>query len=132
MSGSNVVVPSLSEWITDPKKKLNTQFAYALTADYSQSTNFNGKVTSIPWLIATYQNNQAELANEMEVALRAMYYDMFDSVTVNISYDTPVNATYNLYISIEVMQAGNSYDLAIVGQVDNGVLKSVLNQINTN
>ena len=129
---SNVVVPQLggAGWISDPAQQLNTMMAYAITSNYSQSTIYKGKVTSIPYILAQYQNNQAELVSHLQSSLTEYFYPVFDSVTVDVSADLPDARRYNIYITIEVTKDSKVYNLAVTAPVDNGVLAKTLVEIN--
>jgi len=127
-----IVLPCLSgdSWCTDIRRQISNLFAYALTSNYSQSNIYNGNITSIPYLIAKYQNNQLDMADEMQVALTKYYNRYFPNTNIQVDYDTPVNDSYKLYISVTITVNGIVYTLAVVAAVDNGALSKVLSQIN--
>ena len=126
-------VPSLSTsgWITDPKMMLSTILSYVLTSENSQSVIYADKITSLAYIVAKFQNDQNEMAAQTERYLNAIYQKYFPTTTVAISYDTPVNGKYNLFISVDVTSNGIPYDLAVVASVNNGVLSNIINVLNS-
>ena len=124
-------IPSLGlGWIVDPPHQLNTMFAHALVADNSQSTVYAGNITSIPYLIATYQTSQIEMATELEASLQTFFSRVFPITSVTVDYDEAVGNKYQLYVSINVTANGNNYSLSAAIAVDNGVLLTVVKELN--
>ena len=128
----NPVLPVLggSSWVTDPALLLSTLFAHCLVADYSQSTIYNGTITSIPYFIATYQNDPLTMTVKLEEALTLYYSRYFNNVTITVTYNDTQEITYPLNISILAIVNGVSYSLANVASIKNGVLLDVLQEIN--
>ena len=125
------VIPSLGDgWVEDPVRKINLMFANALVSDYSQTTIYAGKVTSIPYIVATYQTNQATMASELEAALQLYFKNVFSIVDVQVTYDAPIGNKYNLYISINITENQKLFSLAASTAVDKGVLSLVTLELN--
>ena len=126
------ILPALNGngWVTDPTILLNTLFAQCLVADYSQSTIYDGTITSIPYLVATYQDNPLVMATKLEEALTLYYSRYFVQVTVLVTYSDVPDILYPLYISIDVIVGGITYSLANVASIKNGMLNAVLQEIN--
>ncbi len=127
------ILPTLSTtgWLKNPKQILSTMLVNALLANYSQSNIYRGNIVSLPYLAATYQNNPSIMVTETEAVLKQYYERMFSVVTVEASFQTHStdDSKYDLYINISVIDNGNSYSLATVASVDNGVIQ-VLKELN--
>ena len=128
-----VVVPVLggSNWTTEPTQILKTMFAYTISSQHSQSDIYNGKITSIPYLIKQYETSSIQLANELERTLMKYFIKAFDNANVTVSYDQNDVTYYQLSISVDVTANSKSYSLAFEAQVDNGILKKTLQAINS-
>lgn len=128
----NAVIPSLSAdgWIdkNNPKKMLDTMFAYTLSSNYSQSTVFKGSITSLNYLFASFQNNPPQLVIELEDAYTTYFKRVFDTADVQCAYIMSPNnsSTYTVTISVTVTLNNETFDLATTASVDNGVLKTTL------
>jgi len=126
-----IVIPSLGNgWVTDPPLQLNTMFAHALVSDFSQSTLYAGKVTSIAYIVAQYQNNQVEMAAELETALQTYFISVFSIVDVHVTYSPVVDNVYELFISISVTANNQPFSLSASVSVDNGKLLLVVKELN--
>lgn len=128
------VLASLSGagWIEDPALQLKTLFANAIVSDESQSTIYSGSITSIPYIVAKFKNNQIELANELEAALTAYYNRYFTDSSISVEYSNPDSAgIFNLYLAITVTRNSKTYSLKAQATVDKGVLADVFELINT-
>lgn len=133
MAAREKVVPELGfmGWITDPLKKLDILFAHAVLTDYSQSTVFRNKVTSIPYIIAQYHNMPLELQGELQIKLQAYFSRYFDTVSVQCkSQPADQDNRYTVSLSIAVQDKGNFYELVNVLVLENGKVASVLKEVN--
>lgn len=129
------VLPSLSGagWVTEPGKMLSLLYAQALIALRSQSTIYYGNITSIPQIIASYQNSPSLLIEEMEKSLSNYLASYFDAVVVNVTSDaTDLNLIigYTIYIYIKVTRDGIEKTLSVAMNTDDVVLRKVLGAIN--
>ena len=126
------VIPSLSPmgWISDPKTALNIMFAQCLVSDYSQSTVYAGKITSIAWIVATYQNNKIEMMSVMENALQIYLGRFFDAVSVVVVDDGIDKPRYAINLDIVAQKEGVSYYLTQNLNIDSGKLNIVLSHLN--
>ena len=127
---STIVVPSLTDWITDPQRQLNTMFANALLSDYSQSDIYLGNVTSLPYLVAQHQHNPTTMANVMEDALHAYYIRVFPIVSVSVTFSDSVDNKYQLFISITITVGSANYSLATSALIENGKLVTLVKELN--
>jgi len=126
------VIPNLGSdsWVSDPNKKLTLMFAHALLADNSQSTIYNGSITSIPYIIGVYQNNTIEMTNQLETALSTYFLRGFDTADVTISNTTPTDGKYQLNVSVNVTWNQIPYSLNQAFTVAGGVLTNLFKAIN--
>lgn len=127
-----IVLPVLGGegWVTDTASKISILMAQALVADYSQTTIYADTVTSIPYIVAQYQTDPLNMAIKLQDALTVYYNRYFTQVTVTVTYDDTPGITYPLYISIVIVDQGNSYSLANVASIDKGMLTTVLREVN--
>lgn len=127
-----IVVPSLSGngWLTDPKEQMGYMMAAVLTSDYSQSTIFAGRVVSLPWIVAQNQNNKYVVVEKLQSSLEEMFKRVFDTVTCVVSADNGTDVKYNLNIDLSVTKNGKGYSLLSVANIENGVLKTTIDQVN--
>ena len=79
-------IPSLSEsgWISSPAEKLDKLLTYFVTSEYSQSNLYAGKISSFPYLIATYGSDQYRLQAETRDTLESFLGRYFDSVDIDV------------------------------------------------
>lgn len=123
-------------WLSDPQQKLTLLFGHALASDASQSNIYDGAVTSIPDIIARYQNDVNDMVLQMDQALTTYYSRYFDSVIVISSVDADSNTTgsddgvYTLSISIEVVDSGKTYSLAVSGQLEDSKMINIIKEVN--
>jgi hypothetical protein len=128
----SAVIPILGSegWVTDPQHKLTCMLAHALVSDYSQTTIYAGKVTSLAYIIATHQTDQTEMADVMESTLREYYSRVFLVSDISVMYSDVIDQKYKLYISVSVIANGETYSLSVACDVDNGTLSHVLKIVN--
>ena len=126
------IIPSLSPmgWISDPKTALNIMFAHSLVSDYSQSTNYAKNITSIAWIVATYQNNKTEMLSAMENSLQIYLGRFFDAVSVVAVDDGTDKPSYVINLDIVAQKGGIAYQLTQNLNIDSGKLNIVLAHLN--
>lgn len=129
------VLPNLGAngWVTDPAMLVPNLLAEMMVSDYSQSTIYNSNVTSIAWLVAKYQNNSMNLASKLENAIGVCYRRYFPSgvdVSVTVNTPEPTNGKYTISLSVVVMVNGIEYSVAKLANVENGILKNTIEEIN--
>ena len=97
---------SIDGWITNKKIKCNKIFEYFITSEYSQSVTFNGKISSLKYLLAEYNDIDVFKGNLINTltTLYKRYFDIVD-VIVEVSLDESV-ATYNINIDIIINDDG--------------------------
>ncbi len=128
-----VVVPELGSgsWVKDPLKQLELLFAHALTSNYSQSTIYPNKVTSIPYIIAKYQQYPESLISEMNKALTAYLLRYFSNVNVQCGLgDETEDNRYDLNISATVTRDGVTHGLSQIITLKDGKIVNVIRATN--
>ena len=131
----SAVLPNLGSggWISDINAQVTTLLAEAMVADESQSSLYEGKVTSIAGIIQEYQTNPSQLATQLEAALFNYYSNYFPggvNANVTIPNVLPTDGKYPVNLSIIVTVNGVDYSVAIIAMVENGALKQVINEVN--
>lgn len=127
------VVPQLgaSGWVTSPMKTLDLLISHALESDKSQSTIFNDEVFSIPWYIATYQDNESLLIQNIDNGLSKYLSRYFDSVNVDTTTTAPDSqGRYELNLAASVKRDGVTYDIAKLALIRDGKILRVVAENN--
>lgn len=78
-------VPSLTAggWVTEPGMKLDLAFADFLASNYSQSEVFEGKISSLPYIIQHTSGNVDALRREAADSLQRHLHKLFEKVSVS-------------------------------------------------
>jgi len=108
------VLPSLSVdgWVGNKNAQMGKLFEHFLASEYSQSNTFYGNISSLKYLIATYDDIHV-LATEIEKALDKLYINYYDSVTVSVTVDdTTSDSQVDFAINIIATYNNIRYGLA--------------------
>lgn len=94
-------IPSLTEagFITNKNVQMGKLFGYFMAADYSQSTIFKDRVTSLKYILAQYTSPNG-CAEAIKSELATLYGRYFDSVTVYVEQEDKGKGIVNLNIEI--------------------------------
>lgn len=126
------IVPTLDSngWLSGVAEKADALFAYFLISDYSQSTIFQGRIKSLPWIIKTNPKDLISLTSEIQRALEDLYAPYFDTMSANVTIEKPeaflnlTEAKIDLRISVIVRQGGRAYSLGrLINVVNNKIGK---------
>lgn len=102
---SNFFLPVISEdgWINNSLRVGEYLFSHFVLSDFSQSYVYQGGVSSLPYLIATYGNNHTELKSKIEFVLNIYFSKYFNEVSVLVYIEKlkDLNDAYNLAVSID-------------------------------
>lgn len=106
-------VPSLTAagWATDPGMKLDLAFADYLASNYSQSEVFEGKISSLPYVIQHTSGDIAALRREAAETLQRHLSNLFERVSVSADVkdiETVDGKTTTLVYKITVMDDGKA------------------------
>lgn len=126
------VVPELGPggWVTDPDRQLRIMFADSIEADASQSTPFGETITSLPSIIHRFQHDPDELARQVGDRYKKYFSDVFDSAECLCTpVSKPGEQKYHLDLSISVIREGTQYDLRAAVEIEEGVLKDVITEV---
>lgn len=129
----STVMPELGSggWVTDPKAMLTLGFSHVIESDYSQSTIYQGKISSIAYIVAAHQNDPYQLKSEMEQLFDTYYGRYFNTVSTNVQVingDHP-EGVYDLAIDIEVTQGTQTHKLSVAARLENSKLKNVIKEL---
>lgn len=126
------VIPSLSGigWIKDPNTMLTTMFTNMLVSEVSQSTVYHGTITSLPSIIALYQDDINEMTSVLQSALTKYFQSVFNIVDITVNTYDVLDRTYKLEIVINVTHNSQVYNLATAFVIDGGILTGVLKELN--
>ncbi len=125
-----IPVPVLSPagWVTEPSAKADALTSHIFEADFSQSFIYNGKVTSLQYLIEQYGDNMIKLTQEVQSALEAYFGRYYDSATAEVTNnDNSANTgtAVTLYIYVGVTENGNSYSIGKEVSINNSKVTSI-------
>ena len=127
------VVPELGPgaWVTDPLKQLDLLLSHALESDYSQSTIYQGKIFSIPFIIASHQQDEVRLVEEINTGLANYLGRYFESTDVNCTVgEVNDDGTYGLNLSAKVKRNGISYGIERLADIKDGRIIAVGKEVN--
>lgn len=127
---SNILPIIGKNWNVSGTETLESAMAHALTSDYSQSNEFNGAITSIPYIIAMNESDPIDMAMAMESSLTDYLSRFFTSVNVDVKSEVHDDERYELKLVVKTHKDGKSFDLATILMVENGVLKDIIDEIN--
>ena len=110
-------------WQKDPDMIMSKLFIHIFLTDYSQSNIYQGKVTSLQYILAEYGDDVPKLTREVTEAVKTYYRNYFDSADVEFELsqqdDPDVSAKMIFDIRITTTLNGKTYDLNRTMQIDN-------------
>lgn len=100
-------------FIYDPGKKLDRLMSDFYEAEYSQSYLFYGSITSLPWILQTYQDEPTVAANKIRSSLMSYFEQYYDFVEVETAVmDTTSAVSYDMRLYVHVTQGTESVKLS--------------------
>lgn len=117
----SIVEPTLSltGWVRDPSARLAKAFVYFMTTEADQTSDFDGEVVSIPYIITLYGNKPNECAQRLQQDIRLSLGRRFDRASVDITPEfDPDEVSYVLRFDVVVEQDGKKYSLGQAVSVD--------------
>lgn len=123
-------VPTLSTdgWVTSPAPRLDYLFVYAFESDFLQSVIYNGKVTSVQWILAQNPKDMNAAAEALKTALITYFQRYYDSATVEVVASDTVPATSatktTLTIYVSVILDGITYNAGKILSIVDGKMAS--------
>lgn len=111
---------TINGFVNNKRIQVQKLFEYFLASDKSQSTLFNGKVASLKYILATY-DNVADIRSNLREALYNLYSVYFDSTEVKIDIeDKDDSGNIDIYINVTVVDEGTTYTLNKLLNYENG------------
>jgi len=114
-----VCLPTLtiSGFVFDKNIIMKKLFEYFITSDYSQSTLYYGKITSLKYCISENRGDTTAIAGSIRFNLQVMYSRYFENVEVMVTprtdYTEAGKNIINFYIDIDATdEDGNEYSLS--------------------
>lgn len=109
-------VPTLTStgWLTDIAKRADALMSYYLTSEYSQTSIYKGKVTSLTYHVQQHNSNPEKLQSTVESDLRVYFERYFDSVDLTVTTNLPNPDDpnrVNLQIDVVVYEGEYRYSL---------------------
>ena len=123
---------TLTGWVYDKNIIITKLMEYFLTSDYSQSTIYYGKISSLKYLIKEYQYEKSLLIDNVKETLENLYKRYFKEVEVEVDIDDSKSQAI-LYLDITCYDENDKkYTLAqsfnlntdIMTKVDEKIIRS--------
>lgn len=94
-----------------PSDILQLELAHIFESDKSQSTLWNGLVSSMQWTIKDFSHSPEELASEVKRLLDKVFKPYFDNLETNAYVKDTEESQYTLSIYVRATVDGISYEL---------------------
>ncbi len=110
--------------ITDPVKKMDELLGYFYASDYSQSSEFFGKIQSLSHIVQSVGKNTEQIPALVETALRDLMLGYFDEVSPVVTLESVVAETnsYQLVVKLTTVIGTETYNAASISEIQNSVL----------
>ena len=107
-------LPTLTKsgFLKPDKSLLERLLLYFIASEYSQSIIYQGKISSLKYLLMKYGNDENKLITEVNYTLTDLYKRYFDSVNIKVDIKTSQDQTFKdkiqrtLVINIEATYNG--------------------------
>lgn len=121
-----VVVPTTDSvgWVKDLAQMADRLMSYAMTSNYSQSSLYPNRITSIPWIIKVSNNDPYTLEQNLRDALQGYFGRYFDIVEVEVlvseSNDTYLDESgLTIRLDLNIVHQGYRHSLGRLIQTVN-------------
>ena len=107
-------VPTLSSFVTASGKKLDWLMTNFTTSNFSQSYCYQGKISSLPYIIAQSQYEKSRLQTEVNRVLTSYLERYYDNVelSVSVEYMNAETERVDLRIGCIVTDGNMNFDMA--------------------
>lgn len=117
MPSTHVAIPTLSTlgWVNTLEHKVDQIFSYFVTSQYSQSMLYQGKVSSLAYLVTEYAHDPDLLKREVGDAIGRLFGRYFERVQYNVEIDDhelEATSKYSIRIKCYITESGQEYDIA--------------------
>lgn len=117
---SNVPTLSRNGWISDSITKAQRLFIYFLHSEASQSNEFKGNISSLPYLIHLYGNSPTAMVTNLRSTLTRYLSKHYSSVVVDVRHNgSDDNPQYTLTVEITVVDERERSDFGYLLQMNN-------------
>lgn len=127
-----ILFPSLSEdgWVQSPDKIADYMLSHFFVSDYSQTYNYKGQVSSLPWILQDTQGNITQACTAVRAALNTYFSRYFNSVVVEVrelpNPDSPTKGQITIYVNFTDAQ-GKVYVLGKLLQIADTIIEKIIN-----
>jgi len=135
MAISRKLLPTLSSdnWVDDSEKKADYLLAHFFESDYSQTSLYLGKISSLSWVIQEGNNDMPKTLSLLRTTINDYLSRYFNSVETEVSINNdnqPSSYVYlNLYIGFTDSE-GREYTLSRLLETMDGKLNRVIKNNN--
>ena len=100
----DAVIPTLSPdgWVQTASLKLDYLLSHFFLSEYSASYLHYGQITSLPWIIATYNQDATRMAKECESTLESYLSSYYDKVKVRVNVKESETGKAKMILQIAV------------------------------
>ena len=121
-------VPSLSTngWIETVEGKADYLMSYFFTSQRSQSYLYNGNISSLPYIVAVYGTDTAELKLHINSDLSDLLLPYFDEVDIIVDVILESGYLHNIRISVGFIENDMKYDLAHLIKHSGGIISDII------
>lgn len=135
MASSNKLLPTLSsdDWVEGTEKKADYLLAHFFESDYSQTSLYLGRISSLSWVIQEGNNDMNRTLSLLRATINDYLSRYFESVETEVSINQdnqPSSYVFlNLYIGFTDSD-GNEYTLSRLLKLLDGKLNQVIKNNN--
>lgn len=130
----NRAVPTLSSkgWVVSPTEKADLILSYFFLSEYSRSFLYYGEISSLPYLLQTYNGDIGTLRSKLITSVHDLMQRYFDEVSVDVDIAdlSEEPGRFTIRLGVNFQSEGQSYDLAKALPVYNGRLAKIFELIN--
>lgn len=135
ISMSVMYFPSLDTdgWITDYSKIADKMMAHFLLSNYSQTSIYLGKISSLAYIIQNNQPNINNILSGIQLTLETYLGRVYPQVIVETADSTTDHNSSNVSISIYINLIdpnGNSINIARLIELKNNIITQVIDILN--
>lgn len=129
MSSKILGTLSIDGWINELAAVCDRLLAYFLVSDYSQTELYPDEISSLPYIIKTYGDDEIRLKSVLTSTLNKYLSRHFDRADVSVSTNNVSTTDYRLEIKliITVYQNDVQYSVGQLIQTVNSVVTNIVN-----
>lgn len=127
-------LPTFNGWVSELAKKTDSLLANFFVSEHSQTHIYKGNVTSLPYIVKTYGNDQVTIRTEIDRVLNLLFGRYFDTVFVDVTVEdtsTDGDNRMNIVVDVTVIENETRYSAGRLISTVNSKIMEIMN-INNN